>query len=123
MRKIVLDFRGLKTKREIHEYLAERLEFPPYYGKNLDALYDCLTEIGEPTAVACRFPMPSWEEEENGEPQAAGKQQADGKSQPDEPSHEEEKRLWFYLQRVGRTMAEAEEENKNLAVFLEEIWY
>ena len=28
-----------------HDYLAEALNFPDYYGKNLDALYDCLTEI------------------------------------------------------------------------------
>ena len=29
-----------------HEYLAEKLDFPDYYGNNLDALYDCLTEMG-----------------------------------------------------------------------------
>lgn len=28
-----------------HDYLMEALNFPDYYGKNLDALYDCLTEI------------------------------------------------------------------------------
>lgn len=31
--------------------MAEMLEFPDYYGKNLDALYDCLTELGECTIV------------------------------------------------------------------------
>ncbi len=25
--------------------VAERLELPPYYGGNLDALYDCLAEL------------------------------------------------------------------------------
>ena len=29
---------------EIHEALARDLEFPDYYGKNLDALHDVLTE-------------------------------------------------------------------------------
>ncbi len=28
-----------------HDYLSEALNFPDYYGKNLDALYDCLCEI------------------------------------------------------------------------------
>ncbi|MBQ4042610.1 MAG: barstar family protein [Clostridia bacterium] len=34
-----------------HELLAEKFGFPPYYGKNLDALHDCLTDIAEDTAV------------------------------------------------------------------------
>lgn len=34
-----------------HETLAESFSFPPYYGKNLDALHDCLTEIARDTAV------------------------------------------------------------------------
>lgn len=34
-----------------HEILAEKLGFPPYYGKNLDALHDCLTDIAEDTAI------------------------------------------------------------------------
>ena len=28
-----------------YDYLKEMLEFPEYYGKNLDALYDCLTDL------------------------------------------------------------------------------
>ncbi len=36
---------GELIKKDGHDYLAEALNFPDYYGKNLDALYDCLTEI------------------------------------------------------------------------------
>ena len=36
---------------EGHNYLKEVLNFPDYYGKNLDALYDCLTEIGVETEI------------------------------------------------------------------------
>lgn len=36
---------------EGHNYLKEVLNFPDYYGKNLDALYDCLTEIGVGTEI------------------------------------------------------------------------
>ena len=34
-----------------HENLAKAFAFPEYYGNNLDALHDCLTEIGENTAI------------------------------------------------------------------------
>lgn len=36
---------GKLIKEEGHDYLMEVLNFPDYYGKNLDALYDCLCEI------------------------------------------------------------------------------
>jgi len=41
-----LDCANLREKKETHEYLAAVFSFPLYYGKNLDALYDCLTELG-----------------------------------------------------------------------------
>lgn len=44
-RTVYLDARKLKERRTAHEYLAEMLSLPDYYGKNLDALYDCLTEV------------------------------------------------------------------------------
>ena len=36
---------GKLIKEKGHDYLMEALNLPDYYGKNLDALYDCLTEI------------------------------------------------------------------------------
>ena len=44
---IVLDAQKMTRKSEAHEYLKQALDLPDYYGKNLDALYDCLTEMGE----------------------------------------------------------------------------
>ena len=32
-------------RKEAHEYLKEVFSFPEYYGKNLDALFDCLGEM------------------------------------------------------------------------------
>ena len=40
---MILD--GNLIKKDGHDYLMKALNFPEYYGKNLDALYDCLTEI------------------------------------------------------------------------------
>lgn len=34
-----------------HEYLIKKLDLPSYYGRNLDALYDCLTSIGIKTEI------------------------------------------------------------------------
>ena len=45
--KVVLDALRLQRKDEAHKYLREALNFPEYYGGNLDALYDCLTELDD----------------------------------------------------------------------------
>ena len=47
MKKVILDCEKLLQRKQAHLYLAEMLDFPDYYGKNLDALYDCLMESGE----------------------------------------------------------------------------
>ena len=47
MKKVILNCEKLLQRKQAHLYLAEMLDFPDYYGKNLDALYDCLTEVGE----------------------------------------------------------------------------
>lgn len=41
----------IKTMKEFHNRISQELHFPEYYGKNLDALYDCLTDISEDTTV------------------------------------------------------------------------
>ena len=42
---LTVDLSGVKTAEELHEALKEAFEFPDYYGGNLDALHDCLTDI------------------------------------------------------------------------------
>ena len=44
---IELNCEELHERTQAHQYLAQELTLPDYYGKNLDALYDCLTELGE----------------------------------------------------------------------------
>ena len=51
VKRVILDCEKLLRRRQAHLYLAEIMEFPDYYGKNLDALYDCLTELDECTIV------------------------------------------------------------------------
>ena len=39
----ILEGKNIATPESLHDALARALEFPDYYGRNLDALWDCLT--------------------------------------------------------------------------------
>ncbi|MGJ3544524.1 barstar family protein [Bacillus subtilis] len=43
MRKIMIDGRDFENIEVLHDVLKDKLDFPNYYGRNLDALWDCLT--------------------------------------------------------------------------------
>ena len=43
------------TREKAHAHLKRRLRLPDYYGENLDALHDCLTDIHTPTEITLRF--------------------------------------------------------------------
>ncbi len=47
MKKITLDARKMDTREKAHEYTAKMCGFPDYYGKNLNAAYDCLTSLAD----------------------------------------------------------------------------
>ena len=51
--KHVLDGRGIRTKSAMLDALAETLDFPDYFGHNLDALNDLVNDMppGEHTLV------------------------------------------------------------------------
>lgn len=52
MRKVILEGRKFTSREKMHSILMAELRFPEYYGKNLDALWDCLTgEIELPLIV------------------------------------------------------------------------
>ena len=43
--------RDATTKAEVLDGFAAALQFPDYFGHNLDALWDCLTDLTRPTVV------------------------------------------------------------------------
>lgn len=51
MQRVYVKVCEFDTIEEIHEYLAEKLEFPEYYGGNLSALYDVLTDLSEDVVI------------------------------------------------------------------------
>jgi ribonuclease inhibitor len=51
MRTIEMDGGEMKTKLSAHCYIKKAMEFPEYYGENLDALWDLLSTISLPTTI------------------------------------------------------------------------
>lgn len=92
MQKILLDFCVTKSKEQVHDYLALKFEFPDYYGKNLDGLYDLLTESREDICVGV-FGL------------------------GERPDRDEA--LTRYLRRVSRVFKDAQEDNPHLCVIFE----
>ena len=86
MKKILLDLNPAGSVDWIHEYLKFKLEFEDYYGCNLDALYDELTEITEDTCIGVFYP-------------------AKGESS-----------MSLYLDRVKKVMRDAEKDNSHLCI-------
>ena len=55
MQRIVIDGRRMRNREDAHAYLQKKLSFPEYYGRNLDALYDCLTDVHEETEIVVKY--------------------------------------------------------------------
>ena len=51
MQEFIVDLAGVHDDETLHDALAEQLPLPSHYGRNLDALYDCLTDLSEPTEL------------------------------------------------------------------------
>lgn len=52
---LIIDGRRCKNKEKTHEYLAKKKGFPPYYGKNLDALADVLSTYDKNTLIKVKY--------------------------------------------------------------------
>ena len=51
MRIVILNGLAMTGRRETHAYLCQALDFPDWYGHNLDALADCLGELDAHTHI------------------------------------------------------------------------
>lgn len=48
MPEIILEEKDFSSLADVHELLADELDFPDYYGQNLAALWDCLGDLDDP---------------------------------------------------------------------------
>lgn len=48
---VLCDFERLHTPEAVYDYLQGELCFPAWFGRNLDALHDCLTDVSTPTRL------------------------------------------------------------------------
>ena len=46
-----IDGMEILSRDDLHDALSRQLSLPEYYGRNLDSLYDCLTDLSEPTEL------------------------------------------------------------------------
>lgn len=53
--QVFIDGRKMTDKATLHAYLKEQCKFPEYYGNNLDALYDVLTDRTEPLEICLEY--------------------------------------------------------------------
>lgn len=51
LRIFVLDGKDMKNRETAYAVIKETLEFPDWFGNNLDALADCLSELDTDTAI------------------------------------------------------------------------
>ena len=51
MNVVILDGTTAPSKEALHQHLARELNFPDWYGENLDALFDCLTARNEEVTI------------------------------------------------------------------------
>ena len=56
MKFAIIDGNSVTSMEDIHKILAQQLEFPEWYGGNLDALHDCLTDFHEDVDVSIVHP-------------------------------------------------------------------
>jgi RNAse (barnase) inhibitor barstar len=45
--RVILDGRQIPSLEQLYHELAIRFQFPDYFQPNLDALYDCLTDLSQ----------------------------------------------------------------------------
>lgn len=51
MQEVVIRGSEFESKKDFHDYMKKEMNFPDYYGSNLSALYDVLTDLCDDTRI------------------------------------------------------------------------
>lgn len=51
MYQVTIDCFEIRDQETFHRVFSQRLRLPAWYGENLDALFDCLTDLTKPTTI------------------------------------------------------------------------
>lgn len=54
MDRVILDGTSIETPDQFHDLFLQALDLPAYYGRNLDALHDCLTDLTGDVTIEIR---------------------------------------------------------------------
>ena len=52
MIQVTIDCTEIHDQEDFHDVFAQRLRLPKWYGRNLDALHDCLTDFSVPVTIS-----------------------------------------------------------------------
>ena len=110
MQRVLVDESSFTSKDEVHAYLADQLDFPGYYGANLDALSDCLGDVCDECEIAISladYPLLAVEDEEAEE----GPQDA---SEDPEDAQDAFGELYDWFPRLCRTILRSAHGNPSL---------
>ena len=123
MIKHILDLRTINGRDELYDRITASFRFPGYFGRNLDALYDCLTEIAEDTCVAVLMPDAGKPFPEHADDGLQELQALDGITKSFVPSSLTENAdlhsdFSDYLKKLRATFEDAEEANAHLCVLV-----
>lgn len=48
---LLCDPNSFSSMEEVYDFFEKELSLPDWFGRNLDALYDCLTDISQPVTL------------------------------------------------------------------------
>ena len=51
MKRVVIDGEKITSMSDVHDLMSKELGFPTFYGRNLDAMYDCLTDVSSEAEI------------------------------------------------------------------------